>query len=316
MDASHVTGGVPARARRAWPLFVVAVALVAIGIVLYVGRGAPPSLAEQVNQIGQGLKCPTCQALSVAQSDSPIAVSMRSEIRQQLQHGRSPDQIRSWFVARYGPQVLTDPSSHPIQLAFWIVPVAVLAVGIVAIVLLGRRRPPDDSRRPGVAVSGLTPMRLAAVAVVLAVSGSAVGLLAWHRDAPASAATSRPASTTPSMTAGDWVAVAESSEHQNDYAAAAHAYRTALRMLPHNSQLRTRLAFVLVRAGQPNAAIKVITPLADQAGPQQAEAVLVLGLAQRADDLPAYRQTLTRFLRMAGDNPAAPAVRKLLRGGQ
>jgi hypothetical protein len=55
-----------------------------------------------------------------------------------------------------------------------------------------------------------------------------------------------------------------------------------------------------------------VRPVAAQPGHDRALAVLVLGLAQRAQDEPAWRATLTRFLKHHPHHAAAAQVRRLL----
>jgi cytochrome c-type biogenesis protein CcmH len=104
-------------------------ALLALGglVVLELVRPAtPPPQAEQARRIANELRCPDCQALSVAESETAAAAAIRRQIVEQLAAGQSPEQIRAYFVARYGEWILLAP---PSPFAWWI-PVAALVVGI------------------------------------------------------------------------------------------------------------------------------------------------------------------------------------------
>ena len=113
--------------RLALPIAVAALlALGALVMLELVRPAAPPTQAEQARQIADELRCPDCQALSVAESETAAAAAIRRQIVEQLAAGRSPEQVRAYFVARYGEWILLAP---PSPLAWWI-PVAALVIGI------------------------------------------------------------------------------------------------------------------------------------------------------------------------------------------
>jgi cytochrome c-type biogenesis protein CcmH len=88
----------------------------------------PTSAAEQAKQLASELRCPDCQALSVAESRTDAAAAIRREIAAQLAAGRSASQIRDQFVARYGSWILLQPPDPLI----WLLPAAALLVGLAA----------------------------------------------------------------------------------------------------------------------------------------------------------------------------------------
>ena len=56
------------------------------------------------------LRCIQCQGQSIADSDAPMAATMRAEVRQQIAAGaESPEAIRQWMVDRYGEWVSFEP---------------------------------------------------------------------------------------------------------------------------------------------------------------------------------------------------------------
>jgi cytochrome c-type biogenesis protein CcmH len=139
--------------RQLTPLAAVAlVALAAAVAVVLLRPSAPPTAAEQAQQLAAELRCPDCQALSVAESRTTAAEAIRAEIAEQLAAGRSADQIRASFVARYGEWILLQPADPLV----WALPLLALLAGIGAFWwwLRGRRRsgpvttpPPADKDR-------------------------------------------------------------------------------------------------------------------------------------------------------------------------
>jgi cytochrome c-type biogenesis protein CcmH len=64
---------------------------------------------------------------------------MRTEIRQELQAGLTPDQVRSRFVASYGQWILLSPPKQgPTLLAWLLAPIVVIGGGVAAAVVIRR----------------------------------------------------------------------------------------------------------------------------------------------------------------------------------
>ncbi|HET8604744.1 MAG TPA: cytochrome c-type biogenesis protein CcmH [Marmoricola sp.] len=290
----------------------------AAAVLVARGVGQPPSLDARVQQVAATLSCPACEAESVAASNAPIAQAMRSEIRQQLRQGQTPAQIRTWFRHRYGDQVVLLPGSSGPDLLLWGLPAAALVGGLVtAAVVIRRRRRPRGGPAPGpTPATALSPARLAGVAVLCAVVGAGVPAVILTRSAtsqPADQAASLSASDLAPATVAQWRSLAGSLESQGKYSAAVAAWRKAVQLRPGSPSLQASLAFDLLRSGQPARAEHVARPVASAQGSQQAMALLVLGLAQRARHEPAAATTLHHFLRLYPDHPAAGQVRRLLR---
>jgi cytochrome c-type biogenesis protein CcmH/NrfF len=104
------------------------VALAAILVLQLLRPVEPATPAEQAKQLASELRCPDCQALSIAESRTDAAAAIREEIAAQLAAGRSVSQIRDSFVARYGPWILLQPPDPLV----WLLPAAVLLIGIAA----------------------------------------------------------------------------------------------------------------------------------------------------------------------------------------
>ena len=86
------------------------------------------------------LRCPKCQNQNIADSDAPIAADLRQEVFRLLEDGRSDDEIVDYMVARYGEFVRYKPALNRDTAVLWFGPLAFLLVGVLALVLLVRRR--------------------------------------------------------------------------------------------------------------------------------------------------------------------------------
>jgi cytochrome c-type biogenesis protein CcmH len=83
---------------------------------------------------------------------------MRSEIEDQVLAGRSGEDVRRFFVARYGEWVLLEPTRSGLNLLPWLFPIAAVLVGAGIWLAILRRRPGAAS----VAVSDAERRRIAA----------------------------------------------------------------------------------------------------------------------------------------------------------
>lgn len=134
-----------ARARRALAALVLGLTLTAA--LAWAQPPARPVADETAHQIASELRCVVCQNLSVADSPSEMAAQMRAIVRERLAAGDSPEQVREYFVQRYGEWILLAPRRRGFNLVVWGFPVAAVAVGLAAVALILRRW----TRRPAAA---------------------------------------------------------------------------------------------------------------------------------------------------------------------
>jgi cytochrome c-type biogenesis protein CcmH len=107
-------------------------------------RAAAPVSEEAVHDVAAQLRCVVCQSLSVADSPSETALQMRDIIRERLAAGESPEQVKAYFVEKYGTWILLSPPRQGFSLLVWVVPFAGLGLGLVLVLVVVRRW----SRRP------------------------------------------------------------------------------------------------------------------------------------------------------------------------
>jgi cytochrome c-type biogenesis protein CcmH len=116
------------------PLFIALAVLAIIGAVWsYVFLQNPPqsTLDQRVHDVAAQLKCPICQGESVADSPSGLAEQMRGVIRQQLQSGKSEQEVIQYFETSYGDQIVWSPSWQGFTLLAWLVPIGLLLAGVI-----------------------------------------------------------------------------------------------------------------------------------------------------------------------------------------
>lgn len=98
-----------------------------------------PALEAQVEEIARTLRCPTCRALSVEDSPSGMAAEMRDLIREQLAAGKSPEEVKAYFVERYGEWILLKPKATGFNWTVWLLPIVLLAGGLLFVLITARR---------------------------------------------------------------------------------------------------------------------------------------------------------------------------------
>lgn len=112
------------------------------------GAAAPVS-EETVHAVAAQLRCVVCQSLSVADSPSETASQMRAIIRERLAAGETPEQVKAYFVEKYGLWILLAPPRQGFNLLVWVVPFAGLAAGLVMVLLVVRRWSRRGAGPPG-----------------------------------------------------------------------------------------------------------------------------------------------------------------------
>lgn len=119
--------------RRSAPLRS-ALLLALLGLLLAVAPAAAETeIDRQTREIARDMRCVICNNLSVADSPSDLATDMRAIIRQQLEAGRSRQEIEEYMVARWGEQVLLNPPARGFNLLVWGGPILVLLAGLVIV---------------------------------------------------------------------------------------------------------------------------------------------------------------------------------------
>ena len=100
---------------------------------------ADSALEARTSEIAATLRCPVCQGESIQDSPAELAQEMRGVVRDQLRAGKSPDEIRAYFVQRYGEWILLEPKMTGLNVLLYAFPVILVAGGIAFVVVLVRR---------------------------------------------------------------------------------------------------------------------------------------------------------------------------------
>jgi cytochrome c-type biogenesis protein CcmH len=99
-----------------------------------------PVVEARLKHLGEELRCLVCQNQTIADSNAPLALDLRNQIRAQVAQGRSDDEIRAYMVARYGDFVLYRPPFKATTAALWLAPFLLIAGGLGIFAVIVRRR--------------------------------------------------------------------------------------------------------------------------------------------------------------------------------
>ena len=101
-------------------------------------------LERQMLDIAKDLRCAVCQNQPISESNADLARDMRNIVREQIQAGKSREEIINYFVERYGDYVLLNPPTRGPGAVVWLAPLALLlVVGISGFVFLRHRLKPS-----------------------------------------------------------------------------------------------------------------------------------------------------------------------------
>ena len=100
---------------------------------------ADSTLEARTSAVASQLRCPVCQGLSIQDSPSDLARSMRTLVRQQLAEGKSPQEVKTYFVSKYGEWILLAPSAHGFNLLAYAAPLIIILGGAAVIFVAVRR---------------------------------------------------------------------------------------------------------------------------------------------------------------------------------
>ncbi|HVZ48752.1 MAG TPA: cytochrome c-type biogenesis protein CcmH [Gemmatimonadaceae bacterium] len=115
--------------------------------------GLPDSVIDaRTTAIASQLRCPVCQGLSIQDSPSELSQQMRAIVKEQVAAGKSDDEIRNYFIGRYGEWILLAPRARGFNLLAYALPLALLLGGAALIAVNVRRwASPPDAASPGAA---------------------------------------------------------------------------------------------------------------------------------------------------------------------
>lgn len=100
---------------------------------------ADSALEAQTAAVASQLRCPICQGESLQDSPAELAQQMRSVVKEQLRAGKTPAQVKAYFVSKYGEWILLDPRPHGFNLVLYAIPFVLVLGGLGVTVFAVRK---------------------------------------------------------------------------------------------------------------------------------------------------------------------------------
>ncbi|MDM8010133.1 MAG: cytochrome c-type biogenesis protein CcmH [Parasphingorhabdus sp.] len=90
-----------------------------------------PRQEAAARDLMEELRCLKCQSQSIADSNAPMAGDMRSQVRERIAAGESPEEVRSWLIERYGNWVSYNPPiDSAVTWPLWFAPIILLLAAL------------------------------------------------------------------------------------------------------------------------------------------------------------------------------------------
>ena len=103
-------------------------------------------------ELSNELRCPTCQGLSVKDSEAGFSASIKGKIRELMKHGKSDEEIMAYFVERYGEWILRAPPVSGFNMVLWVLPGIAIVTGLLWVLY----RSKNWVEKPTEVMTGLT----------------------------------------------------------------------------------------------------------------------------------------------------------------
>jgi cytochrome c-type biogenesis protein CcmH len=117
-------------ANHALLFFIIAAAVIAFQPVL---AQQPIPSDDEVNAIARQMFCPICENTPLDVCPTDACRDWRELIRQMLAQGRTPIEIKQYFVDHYGARVLSEPPRTGYFWLVYVIPPVVFLIGVLVL---------------------------------------------------------------------------------------------------------------------------------------------------------------------------------------
>ena len=134
----------PRQRKQVILILALAAAMLSFGSPSLIAKEAQPNedpqIAQRMKNLTEQLRCLVCQNETLADSRADLAEDLRKEIREQMNAGKSDQEIIAFLTQRYGDFVLYKPPVKSTTYLLWFGPFALLILGTVVLFRFLKRR--------------------------------------------------------------------------------------------------------------------------------------------------------------------------------
>ncbi|HEY6074430.1 MAG TPA: cytochrome c-type biogenesis protein [Anaerolineales bacterium] len=121
--------------KRSGIFLAVSIGMAALVFFIYVvparAQGPTPAanIDDEVNRIAKNLYCPVCPNTPLDVCSTQACIGWRAQIKDMLVQGKNEQQIRDYFVEKFGQQVLGAPPAQGFNWLAYILPFVGIILG-------------------------------------------------------------------------------------------------------------------------------------------------------------------------------------------
>ena len=94
---------------------------------------------KELSEIYKNLRCLVCQGQSIADSNSDFAATIKLVVQDQVNAGRTKDEIYTFLISKYGEWIVYQPTFSKSNLILWILPYFIFIAGGLFIFFIVRK---------------------------------------------------------------------------------------------------------------------------------------------------------------------------------
>ena len=90
-------------------------------------------------EVYKNLRCLVCQGQSIADSNSDFAATIKLVVQDQVNEGKTKDEIYTFLISKYGEWIVYQPTFSKSNLILWILPYFIFIAGGLFIFFIVRK---------------------------------------------------------------------------------------------------------------------------------------------------------------------------------
>ena len=120
--------------------WVISIAIISLLISGCFSKVEVPERDRRIQELNKVLMCPVCPGETIDQSQNELSLQMRVIVEEKIGEGWTNEQIKNYFVERYGPRVLMTPPFTGFSITAWIIPPFILVCAAILFVFYIRSK--------------------------------------------------------------------------------------------------------------------------------------------------------------------------------